>query len=608
MTTISGASALADFRLKNDGEHILSLLETHSNILINWDVGVGKSTNMDGVINTAIVGSHYDLVIALLPTRAVIDEREYIKHPPKDIKVVNIRPRPTNLCGEKRNNYWLNFERRGLASIGKSTICALCPNKNKCFWPKQYGKELRGSQVIYATQAHLKNNPNFIAFMKEQSKANKVLVIFDEATVSLTSYSRTIEQEHLTHLLCAINQSSIKADRKATWTRYIDSLLNATTEDLRMPDVWALPALFPNEVREVLAIGEQTFGKDFHNITNHLVEFSKSPLGAREKTEYGDLRFPATPQTDGCDVLLYSGTTDARILNMRLGLNFHNHYENYSFKGENTQWLNIASSLGTMTNFIKNSPQILDFFLELILQRIEQGKRVLLISKKKLSEFCINKLNMMLALRGIADIKVVPGNDEYEDDGTTKYIPLIHYGIIGINKFEYYDCVYCLNSYYTTKDILSSSIQDMRATDEQIDVEINMTHTPRRRYAKVADNKYRYTDVADVADFMLNTLEMGVVIQAIGRVRPFTNSREIITFQNNEVPTYPYDHEFSNLEGIRAHFDINTKQKRNTLNKYDTVQALKIQGFNQKQTAEKLQMGVRTVRRYWPTEKVDTTP
>lgn len=608
MTSISGASALSDFRAENDGSHILSLLKNSPNTLVNWAVGVGKSFNMDSVTKIAITEQHYDLVIVLLPTRALIDEREFIKQPPEGIKVTNIRPRPTSQCGERRNKYWANYERRGLASIGKKTICTLCPKKGECFWPAQYGKQLRGSKVIFATQIHLKNNPNFIAFMKEKSVANKVLVIFDEATVSLTSYSRTVEQEDLAHLLCVINESSIKVERKATLTMFIDNLINANTDDLRMPDVWSLPALFPNEVRELLAIGEQTFGNDFNNIIYDLTAFANSPLDAREKTEYGDLRFPATPLTAGCDVLLYSGTTDARILQMRLGLDFHNPYEHYHFKGENTQWLNIASSLGTMSNFIKNSPQILDFFLELILQRIQQGKRVLLLSKKKLSAFCIDKLNAMLALRGMTDIKIVSGNDDYEEEGTTTHIPLIHYGVIGINKFEHFDCVYCLNSYYTTKEILSSSIQDMRATDEHIDVEIKLANNPRRRYAKVADSKYRYTDVAEVVDPMLNTLEMGVVIQAIGRVRPFTYSREVITFQNSDVPNYPYDHEFSNLKEARAHFGFKTKQKRDTLQQYDTIQDLKSQGFKQKEVAEKLQLGVRTVRRYWSPEKVDITP
>ncbi|MDF5452166.1 helix-turn-helix domain-containing protein, partial [Vibrio parahaemolyticus] len=132
---------------------------------------------------------------------------------------------------------------------------------------------------------------------------------------------------------------------------------------------------------------------------------------------------------------------------------------------------------------------------------------------------------------------------------------------------------------------------------------IKVLPNPRRRHARIADNKYRYTDVAQLTDPMLQTLEMGTVIQAVGRVRPFTSPCEVITFQNNPHPNYQYDAEFNNLAEIREHFGIDSQRARTTGTKKQEIQQLKQQSLTQKQVAEQLGIGVRTVRRYWSGQK-----
>lgn len=602
LNTISGALALADFRAKNNGLHALSLLKKQPHLLINWAVGVGKSTNMDQVIKYGIETGQYDLIIVLVPTRDIINERDYIQFPPENIKITNLRPRPKSLCGKQRDLAWADYETRGLSILGKRTICATCPKHDECYWVNQYGTELRGVQVLFAAQAHLVNDSNFIARMKAKCNANKVLVIFDEATVSLTHYSRTITRENIANLIFTLNESSIAKARKKDVIFVLDSLLNSTTDDLREPNAWSLPPLYPTEIRELVTIGERHWPSEFNNIHFDLQALMGSPLDSREVLAEGDIRFSATPLAACCNVLLYSGTTHETLLNHKLGLNFHNAYQNTVFKGDGTQWLNIASSLGTAGHFIKNAPQILDFFLELTLKRISEGKQVLLISKKKHKQFCVDTLNSMLAARGKSKIKVV-NIEEYDPEADGIQVPIINYGVIGINMFEQFDCAYCLNSYYVTEKILAGSLQDMRASDEQVEMSIRVSPNPKRRTARIADLKYRYTDVAQLANPMLQALEMGTVIQAVGRVRPFTSSCEVITFQNNPHPNYAYDFEFNSLAEIREHFSIEGAAARKTKSKIQAVQKLKLQGMTQKQVAQQLEMGVRTVRRYWSGQK-----
>ncbi len=87
MTLVSGEQDLAVFRRHWNGVRVLDLLtQSGGKLRIDWQVGVGKSYNIDQVIEHAIVEHCYDLVVALFPTRQLINERAWIKTPPKGIK------------------------------------------------------------------------------------------------------------------------------------------------------------------------------------------------------------------------------------------------------------------------------------------------------------------------------------------------------------------------------------------------------------------------------------------------------------------------------------------------------------------------------------------
>lgn len=596
-TLISGAKRLADFRKENDAGVILQHCHNHQHVVIRWQVGVGKSYNMDLVIETAIRQEKYDLVLVMAPTRKIIDERKFIQKPPKDIEVINIRPRPVNLCGEERNKAWQAYEARNLGHLGKRHCCELCPKRAECFWPSQYGKDLQNKQVAFATQAHLEHNPYFITHVKQQAKAERVLVIFDEANVSLANYSRTLSPTSIQQLIEATDQSDISQKRKATLRHYLNCLLSAPSEDLQDTSAWHFPRIDANEMTQILTVGDAIFGESFHNIIYDLQAFGYSMAESREKLPNGDIHFPAPPFTSDSDVLLYSGTTHLSILKMRLGIDFYSPYDNYEFKGEGTTWLNLASATGASSNFIKNAPQILDVFTQLTIQRIREGKRVLLVSKKDHVGYCVKAMNQMLVEQGVNDIRVVHG-EHYAENPDITLVPVIHYGVIGINQFEEFDCCYCLNSYYIPEDVLSDSIQDLRADSERIDVAITYSKKPRRRYGVVADDKHRFTDVAEVVNPMLQTLEMGCVVQAVGRVRPFTKTREVITYQSNDPLGTTYDIEFSNLAELREHFGLATKRTRSSNSTADNVMALSAKNLKQAEIAKQLGISVRTVRRY----------
>ncbi len=146
MPVISGPEELAAFRSHWDGKRMLELLAQHNGRLrVDWAVGVGKSHNIDLTIEEAIVSEQYDLVIALFPTRRIIEERKWVLHPPKGIRLVNLKPRPGNQCGADMNRSWQVFEKNGLGALGRIELCGHCLLRPECAWPRQFGKSLKGS-------------------------------------------------------------------------------------------------------------------------------------------------------------------------------------------------------------------------------------------------------------------------------------------------------------------------------------------------------------------------------------------------------------------------------------------------------------------------------
>jgi hypothetical protein len=85
MAAINGPEELSVFRDHWNGKRMLDLLQQHEGrLLVELAVGVGKSHNIDLVIEETVSSGRYDLVIALFPTRQIIDERKWVLNPPSD--------------------------------------------------------------------------------------------------------------------------------------------------------------------------------------------------------------------------------------------------------------------------------------------------------------------------------------------------------------------------------------------------------------------------------------------------------------------------------------------------------------------------------------------
>jgi len=600
---ISGEEALQEFRRTHTGETMLELVKRCAGLLlVTWTIGVGKSYNLDRLIAAAIERRAYDLVISLSPTRKILEERILIKNPSPGDRTTNIRPRPRKRCGDL-DKQWVFFECRDMALLGRKLLCRKCPRRRGCFWPTQYGKKnLKNTQVIFATQAHLERSPTFIEQLQSWTGASTVLTILDEDNFVSKSLARHIFQTDLTRFRDAleITRTKIKEklrDYNEEWIYLCDLLLSARTDDLRAPK-WRTPPIFPPWALAVQEAGYELYGNQFRFLGYYLQQLGCSDLNSREKLINGDIAYSVRTIIPR-DFVIYSGTAQIDFVCHRVGQDLINPFADYRFSHPDTTWYNLSSRLGTRKYFRRHLPQVLDFFAALIAQRIREGKRPLLVAKKMFVPDCAAELEIRLTELGLGQVQIVTSKWETFDLSDPNLVPLINYGVIGINLFEHFDCAYCLTSYYVNEGVINQILQDVMASDFHIPIKIRTDGHPRRRSVEIINPAHRFYDIQQLAPLALAQQEMNTVIQAVGRVRPYTKPREIITFQCAEHPQLPYTKEFHTIDEARKFFGILGKRHRQTLKQLKAIQAAKGRGLTQQQVAEELKISLRTVKRHW---------
>jgi hypothetical protein len=89
-------------------------------------------------------------------------------------------------------------------------------------------------------------------------------------------------------------------------------------------------------------------------------------------------------------------------------------------------------------------------------------------------------------------------------------------------------------------------------------MEIVMSGKPLRRSLRVVLPDAREPITQPIAQQVLIQKENDAIVQAVGRVRPFTRPREVITFHAGELPGVRYTLEFHSLEQARNYFKILT--------------------------------------------------
>ena len=222
---------------------------------------------------------------------------------------------------------------------------------------------------------------------------------------------------------------------------------------------------------------------------------------------------------------------------------------------------------------------------------------MLLVVKKVFVSLCAAGLAERFTALG-ADLRVVTGGWSGHELLDHRAVPLITYGTIGTNLFEHFDAVYCLSGFYVSEGVVSRCLQDAIRQDLRLPIRVETVGSPRRRRAAVADPAHRYFDLARLAQPALEQQEHHVVVQAVGRVRPFTRPREVVTFQMAQLPGVAYDVEFRTLAEARRAFGVPSRREQKRIALATKIATLRSHHKTQAEVARLLGVSERTVRNY----------
>lgn len=598
---------LQNFRTEElSAENLLSMIPTDglAILLAIVSVGLGKSTTVDALIERANTTGLYDLVVVMAPTHNILRERKLLNKNPNNIVYKHLQRRPAELCGKSRNSKWEHFERNQMSLFAKQDICTKCPKLKKCSWQTQIGENLKDVKVIFAPQAYLNVTPNFIEHIKRSSGATKVLLILDEIDFSRVPFRKRISttdiERHIEILKSMLPNSEDEAPTAIHETiEQLHMILNSrgksTPIDPKKLQIHKAAAL------EVQKRGWETFREDFTYIGYNLEQLAFSPAKSRQFSTDGSVSF-STPPRLGDHVMVFSGTAVPGLLAHRLDREVIPVFHDYVFEHKDTRWYNLASSMGMSRYFNGNKDRILDAFSQLIVKRVNEKKKVLLICKKDQCTTCIEKLTENFKSLNAKKLSVVSAEDWIKLPAKKRknVIPLLHYGIIGVNDFEQFDCAFCLMGYYLPNTFISDYFQEMHPESNRLPITIQtQANTP---YRIVRPENYQdsiYTDYLKLGQQVLAQEEIGTVIQAVGRVRPFTHNREVILFQCGRIPGVRSIKTFTTLEEFRRYFGISNRRQVAMNNSHDIVQKLKEKGFTQEKVTHKTGLSRKTVQRHW---------
>jgi hypothetical protein len=591
--SITDAQALAEFRRTRLSAGALAPAVLANRVcLVNTPTGSGKSYLVDELIDYMLLNGPFDLVVCLAGQTACLLERRLVQQPQSG--VVRLRPRPRADCGDL-DAEWQLHERLGTTTYAKEHVCGRCSRRPTCFWPQQYGTALRGARVIFGTHRHLDLNPRFMIHLQSMAGARHLLLLLDEADVLTTPFRTTVGNHELERHLAAVRGAALPPGIQRRWAEQTGLLLRARTEDLRergwsFPHPSAADALAIQEAGLVRGAGFRWLGYDLHLL-------GTARRDRRWRDARGNVVWVNTPYLAERTLILAAGMPPLYV-ERQLGLHRGElalPLSDVRCQHHQTRIYNLCSLLGAAARFRRNHPQILDLFAQLLLRNIRADRLTLLIARKRLKDLCADYLTRRLASWG-QPVTLVLSNGQRPGDVRPTVVPMIHYGVTGINVFEDFDAAYCLGSYYVDEDVLRDAVADVEDDAQRFPVSIRLVGQPRRRQAGSFDRRFRASEADAVARAYYQQLESNVVLQVVGRVRFAVRPREVICFQCGELTGVELTREFFSLREARAYFGLPTGSEFDRRRQAAEASRLRGSGLTTREIATRLGVCERTVR------------
>lgn len=508
---------------------LLELIERHVWMLLRLALGAGKSFAVDALLAAAETYGRFDLVVYIAPTWNIIRERVVCRAPNSlPVKFLIVEPRPVERCGEYAEE-WARMEKRGCAALAKETLCKACRahDPDPCGWPLQL-RRLNGVQLVVMTEQQLLLNRSMLLLLRSRTEARRALVIFDEANVLDAPYEVTISSAAQKQMVHVLKEIASRRPEAAVWLASMHALVECPRSAIAKLQLRFPPKLL-YATSQLQRIGTQQFGDEFRFIGYDLVQLAHSRRKERHLRADGSVVFTARPYLKA-HMLVTSAFLNEDYVAHRLRTDrIESPFSDVEVRHSGTRIVNLQHRSGAVRYFDGNRERILDTFALLIRRNVNAGRTTTLVCRKRLRKSCAQYLVGRLAQWGIV-VEIRVDGDRLPTTPDPCVIPMLHYGILGTNDYEFYESVYCLCSYYISDATLTRALLTLESDVFGIGLRIVSRDTQVRR-VELADSDPPGVDKLWLANLYLRRLEVAPVLQVAGRVRFATRPREVVLFQ-----------------------------------------------------------------------------
>ena len=508
-------------------------------LVVDAPPGTGKTTAAHSIIPYALLNGH-DLVVFVAPTRALIAELlESGKLDDLGRRTMVLEPRPRARCGDL-DPEWAELETSGCAALGKLDLCGSCPYRTgdaeQCGWPDQLDRIDPNTQVVVMTEQYLILKPTLLQDLLRRTKSKRPMVIFDEAgflgDIQARRFSNGDLKMFRAALAAAANTGCADREGLMAWISGIDELLAEGGELSRYPRF----SLFDlgSSVVPIQAAGRRLFGNRFRYLGYDLSLLNSRVIIARWHQD-GMVEIVVRIDTSGCDVLVFASYLASEIIEERLQREVHRAIPNLLFRHSETRIANITDTVGTIRalSSAEHFNRVVDFFIALLLRDRLMDRRSVVVAKKALVPRIKTRIEVLTEALGCPLVCVVGGSGTQIDISNSGDVVLLNYGVVGINDLKHHDALYCIGGYYAREDHVSSVYQ--QALPPYRRHHLRITTRARQRQVVSGDGRFDSRFHARRASATHRLLERTVVLQAVGRVRPFTSPADVIVFQMDDL-------------------------------------------------------------------------
>jgi hypothetical protein len=235
------------------------------------------------------------------------------------------------------------------------------------------------------TEQYLLLNPLLLRDLRERVGCRRALLILDEALFTTTAVMRRFTRSDLQYFrgaLAEARQNGAADTGISAWLEGIDFLLDREVELAALGRFWS--NRLNRSVLATQALGHQAFGSSFRYLATEL-ELLNSEVTTGQWRDGDTFEIVVRVDTIGCDVVIMAPYLDAEIVEERLSRPVIKLFSNFVFRHSESRIINIADPIGTANTLAQpeHFNRVVDFFLALILRNIAQGRRTVLVTRKK---------------------------------------------------------------------------------------------------------------------------------------------------------------------------------------------------------------------------------